>query len=140
MHIFHSQIQNPVVSVHMEGQKFDVVKEFKYLDFTWTGKTSLKPAIDRTLENVQTTCSKLKRMKGGKTLSKDVLKRCIFTYNFPYFSWIFFLYPILPKTQKELLLRKFRNGLRLAHRCPFARATDLLKITNEESLEDYVKR
>ena len=26
------------------------------------------------------------------------------------------------------------------HRCPFARATDLLQITNEESLEEYVKR
>jgi hypothetical protein len=39
-----------------------------------------------------------------------------------------------------LLLRKFRNGLRLIHRCPFARATDLLRITNEKPLEEYVKR
>ncbi|CAF3791778.1 unnamed protein product [Rotaria magnacalcarata] len=31
------------------------------------------------------------------------------------------------------------NGLRLIHRCPFARATDLLQITNEEPLEEYMK-
>ena len=49
------------------------------------------------------------------------------------------LYPALPKTQKELLLRKFRNGMRLVHRCPFARATDLFQITIEGSLEEYVK-
>ena len=60
--------------------------------------------------------------------------------SFPYFAWIFPLHPVLPKTQKELLLRKFRNGLRLVHRCPFARATDLFHITREESLEEYVKK
>ena len=38
------------------------------------------------------------------------------------------------------LLRKFRNGLRLIHRCPFARSTNILQITKEDSLEDYVKR
>ena len=67
-----------------------------------------------------------------------MLRRCFFAYSFPYFAWIFALYPVLPKTQKELL-RKFRNGLRLVHRCPFARAPDLLQITREESLAEYVK-
>jgi hypothetical protein len=47
---------------------------------------------------------------------------------------------ILPKTQKKLLQRKFINGLRLIHRCPFVRATDLMRITNEKPLEEYVKR
>jgi hypothetical protein len=37
-------------------------------------------------------------------------------------------------------LRKFRNGLRVVHRCSFARATDLFRISNEKSLEKYVKR
>ena len=79
-------------------------------------------------------------MKVGKRLSKDVLRRCFFAYSFPFFAWIFLLYSVLPKTQKELLLRKFRNGLRLVYRCPFARATDLFQITKEESLEEYVKK
>jgi len=138
--VFHSQVEYPVVNVYMEGQKLELVKEFKYLGFTWTSKMSLKATIDRTLENIQRTFSKLKWMKGGKTLSKEVLRRCFFAYSFPYFAWIFPLYPFLPKTQKELLQRKFRNGLRLIHRCPFARGKDLLRITNEESLEGYVKR
>ena len=100
----------------------------------------LKPTVDRILENIQKTFTKLRCMKGGKRLSKDVLRRCLFAYSFPYFAWIFPLYPVLPITQKELLLRKFRNELRLVHRCPFARATDLLQITREESLEKYVKK
>jgi hypothetical protein len=78
-------------------------------------------------------------MKGGKALSKNVLRRCFFAYSFPYFAWIFSLYPFLPKTQKELLKRKFRKGLRLVHRYPFARATDLFRITSELLLEEYVK-
>ena len=138
--VFHSQVQNIVVNVYMEGQRLEVVKEFKYLGFTWTDKMSLKPTIEKTLENIQRTFCKLKWMKGGKTLSTEVLRRCFFAYSFPYFAWIFPLYPSLPKTQKELLLRKFRNGLRLVHRCPFARATDLFQITKEVSLEEYVKR
>ena len=79
-------------------------------------------------------------MKDGKTLSTEVLRTCFFAYSFPYFAWIFPFNPFLPKTQKELLQRKFRNGLRLVHRRPFARGKDLLKITNEEPLEEYVKR
>ena len=79
-----SQIQDLVVSVYMEVQKLDVIKRFKYLGFTWTNKMFLKPTINRTLENIQRTFNKLKWMIGGKTLSKDVLIRCRFAYNFPY--------------------------------------------------------
>ncbi|CAF2267304.1 unnamed protein product [Rotaria magnacalcarata] len=71
--VFHPQVQNPVVDIYMEGKKLEVVKEFKYLGFTWINKMSLKPLIDKTLENIQRTFSKLRWMKGGKTLSKDVL-------------------------------------------------------------------
>ena len=134
MQIFHSQVQNPIVDVYTRGQRLELVQEFKYLDFTRTNKISLKPTIDRILENIQKTFTKLRWMKGGKRLSKDVLRRCFFAYSFPYFAWIFPLYPVLYKIQKELLLRKFRNGLRLVHRCSFARATELLQITREESL------
>ena len=138
--IFHSQVQNPIVDVYMRGQRLEVVKKFKYLGFTWTSEMSLKPTIDRILENIQKTFAKLRWMKGGKRHSKDVSQRCFFADSFLYFAWIFPLYTILPKTQKELLLRTFRNGLSLVHRCPFARATDLLQITREESLEEYVKK
>ena len=138
--IFHSQVQNPIVDVYTRGQRLELVREFKYLGFTWTNKMFLKPTIDRILENIQKTFTKLRWMKGGKRLSKDVFRRCFFAYNFPYFAWIFPLYPVLPKTQKELLLRKFRNGLKPVHRCPFARATDLSLITREESLEEHVKK
>ena len=78
-------------------------------------------------------------MKGGSALSKEVLRRCFFAYSFPYFAWIMPIYLFLPKTQKKLLLRKFRNGIRLVHRCPYARASVLFKITKERSLEVYVK-
>ena len=101
---------------------------------------SLKPTIDKILENIQKTFTKLRWMKDGKRLSKDVLRRCFFAYSFPFFAWIFPLYPVLPKTQKDLLLRKFRNGLRLVHRCSIARATDLFQITREAPLEEYVKK
>lgn len=137
--IFHSQVKIPIVEIFMENQKLQVVKEFKYLGFSWTSKLSLKPTIDRTLENIQRTYCKLKWMKGGTALSTEVLRRCFFSYSFPYFAWIMPVYPFLPKTQKELLLRKFRNGIRLVHRCPYARASDLFKITKEQPLEVYVK-
>ncbi len=99
--VFHSQVQNPVVDLYIQGQRLEVVKEFKYLGFTWTNKMSLKPTIDKTLENIHRTFSKFRWMKGGKTLSKDVLRRCFFAYNSPYFAWIFPLYSVLPKTQKN---------------------------------------
>ena len=138
--VFHSQVKIPVVDIYMENQRLEIVKEFKYLGFIWTSKMSLKPTIDKTLENIQKTFCKLKWMKSGKALSTTVLHRAFFAYSFPYFAWIFPLYPFLPKTQKQLLQRKFRNGLRLVHRCPFARATDLMQITREKPLEEYVKR
>lgn len=138
--VFHSQVQSPIVNIHMEGHKLELVKEFKYLGFIWTSKMSLKPTIDKTCDSIQKTFSKLRWMKSGRTLSKETLRKCFFAYSFPYLAWIFPFYPFLPQTQKELLLRKFRKGLRLVHRCPFARATELLQITNEAPLEDYVQR
>ena len=108
--VFHSQVQTPAVDVYMENHKVELVKEFKYLGFVWTSKMSLKPTIDKALENIQSMYIKLKWMKGGRTLSKEVLRKCFFAYSFPYFSWIFPLYPFLPRTQKELFQRKFRKG------------------------------
>ncbi|CAF2033938.1 unnamed protein product [Rotaria magnacalcarata] len=70
--VFHSQVQNPVVDIYMEGKKLEVVKEFKYLGLTWINKMSLKPTIDKTLENIQRTFSKLRWMKGGKILSTEI--------------------------------------------------------------------
>ena len=58
--IFHSQAQNPIVDVYMRGQRLELVKKFKYLGFTWTNKMSLKPTIDRILENIQKTFTKLR--------------------------------------------------------------------------------
>jgi hypothetical protein len=34
--IFHTQIERPKLSIHMEGQTLDIVNIFKYLGFTWT--------------------------------------------------------------------------------------------------------
>jgi hypothetical protein len=99
--VFHSQVKDIIVDIYMEGQRLKLVKEFKYLGFTWTNKMSLKPTIDRTLENIQRTFSKLKWMKGGRTLSTDVLRKCFFAYSFPYFAWLFPLYPCLPKPKKN---------------------------------------
>ncbi|CAF3327633.1 unnamed protein product, partial [Rotaria socialis] len=63
--VFHSQVQSSVVDIYMEGKKLEVVKEFKYLGLAWTNKMSLKPTIDKTLENIQGTFSKLRWMKRG---------------------------------------------------------------------------
>ena len=107
--ICHSQVQNATIDVYMGGQRLELVKEFKYLGFTWTNKMSLKPTIDRILENIQKTFTKLRWMKGGKRLPKDALRRCFFAYSFPFFAWISPLYPVLPKTQKDLLLRNLET-------------------------------
>ena len=138
--VFHTQVRTPTVNVYMQGQQLEIVKEFRYLGFTWTNKMSMKPTVDRALENIQRTFSKLRWMKSGTAVSTKVLRRCFFAYSFPHFAWIFPMYPFLPKSQKELIVRKFRNGLRLVHRCPFARTTDLFRITKEKPLEFYVKR
>lgn len=138
--VFHTKIQNTRKGIYMQGKKLVQVKEFKYLGFIWTSRMSLKPTIDKALENIQRTFTKLKWIKSGKSLSKEVLRKCFFTYSFPYFAWIFPIFPMLPKTQKELLLRKFRKGLRLVHRCPFVKARHLFETTNETHLEVYVKR
>lgn len=36
----------------MESQRLEMLKEFKYVGFIWTRKMSLKPTVDRTLENI----------------------------------------------------------------------------------------
>jgi hypothetical protein len=63
---------------------------------------------------------------------------CFFSYSFPHFTWIFPLFPLLPTSLQNLLLRKYRVGIRLIHRCPFTTAEVIFDVTKEKPLELYV--
>lgn len=136
--IFHSQVKKPVVSLRMNNTELETVTSFKYLGFTWTDKLSLKPTVDKCLENVQKSYTKLKWLKRNRNISTKVLRTCFFAYSFPFFTWIFPFFPLLPISHQDLLKRKYRVGLRLIHRCPFVKSQDLLTVTREKSLEQYV--
>ena len=82
----------------------------------------------------------MKWLKKNNIVSLEVLRKCLFTFTLPHLAWIFPLYPFLPQGQREALNRKFRVGIRIAHRCPYIAARDLHTVTKEESLEFYVKR
>lgn len=49
------------------------------------------------------------------------------------------VYTFFVEVQKELLFRSLRNMLKLVFHYPFAHGTDLLRIANDELLEEYVK-
>jgi hypothetical protein len=138
--VFYSQVKKPEVDIFMQGQKLETVSSFKYLGFTWTSKLSLKPAVNRCLDNIHKSLSKLRWLRAGRTLSKEVLRRCFFAYTFPHFAWIFPFFPFLPCTQQDLLRSKFRVAIRLIHRAPFVSAANLLAFTHEVSLDLYGKR
>ena len=72
----------------MEGQKLEIVKEFKYLGFTWTSKLSLKPTIDQSLRKIEKALAKLKWLKKGRIISRQVLRQCFFAYVFPITSYL----------------------------------------------------
>jgi hypothetical protein len=82
----------------MEGQKLELVKEFQYLGFIWTSKMYLKPTINRILEYIQKSFSKLRWMEVEKPLLKEVLRRCFLPTAFHVLRGYF------PKAQKELFL------------------------------------
>ena len=138
--IFYSQIKKPVVDIYMLGQKIETVNSFKYLGFTWTSKMSLKPTVNRYIENIQSSLRKLKWLLSSKLLSAKVLRKCFFAYTFPHFAWIFPFFPFLPQTHQEALRRKFRVAIRLVHRAPLVSATSLFSFTHEDPLDNYVKR
>lgn len=136
--LFHSQVRKPEVNIRMNNNKLEVVKSFKYLGFTWTDKLSLKPTVDKCLENVQKSYSKLKWLQKNREISSKTLRSCFFAYSFPHFAWLFPFFPLLPKTQQELIKRKYRTGIRLIYRCPHVNGVNLLTYTKEQTLEYYV--
>lgn len=138
--IFHSQVKEKEISVSMDSTELEKVKMFKYLGWTWSDKLSLKPTIDLCLNQIQKSYVKIKWLKRNKNVSTKVLRTCFFAFSFPFFTWIFPFFAILPKSQQELLQRKYRVGLRLIHRCPFVEAADLFKFTKEKTLEQYISR
>ncbi|CAF4622203.1 unnamed protein product, partial [Rotaria socialis] len=138
--LFHTQVKRPIVNVTIDGNKIELVKEFKYLGFTWTDKLSLKPTVDKIIGNIQRSLGKLKWIKSGRRMSCKALRQCFFAYTFPHFAWLFPLFPLLPVSQQHVLEQKFRVGLRLVHRCPFVSAHNLLKVTSEQPLQFYVKK
>lgn len=93
-----------------------MVRSFKYLRFTWYDKLSLKPIVNKSLENIQKSYIKLKWLECNKDISKEVLKTWFFDYSFPFFTRLFSFFLILPKTEQESVCRKYRDGLRIVHR------------------------
>ena len=138
--VFYSQIDKPNVDIRMQGHKITLVDSFKYLGFTWSSKLSLKPTVDRCLENAQRSLCRLKWLRCGKVLSKTVLRKCFFAYTFPHLAWLFPFFPFLPRMQQEAVRRKFRVAMRLIHRVPFLSSSNLFSFIKEETLDSYVKR
>mgnify|MGYP001151580594 FL=1 len=136
--IFHSQVKRPKVTIEMNNYRLETVRSFKYLGFTWTDKLSLKPTVAKCLDNVQKSYVKLKWLQRSKVISTKVLRTCFFAYSFPFFTWLFPIFPLLPISLQELIKRKYRVGLRMIHRCSFANSEDLLNNTKEKSLEQYI--
>ena len=135
--LFYTQIEQPKIELDMTEQCLKLVNKFKYLRFTWTSKLSLKPTIDQCLEKVKMATAKLKQANKGKNISTSVLRQCLFAYVFPYLAWLFPLYPLLSRTQRNSLDRKFRVAIRIVHRCPYVSAEDLFTITKEKPLVTY---
>ena len=138
--MFHSQIEKPKVEICMENQKLEIVKEHKYLGFTWTSKLSLRPTVDQCIAKADKALAKLKWMKCGRKVTSKVLRKCFFVHVFPHLAWIFPFYPLLPKTQAEKLDRKFRVGIRMIHRYPFVPSSDVFTLTIENPLDFCLKR
>jgi hypothetical protein len=138
--LFYTQIKKPIVEIEMNGQRIELVNEFKYLGFTWTSKLSLKPTTNRCIGNIQKSLAKLKWLRTRRCISTKALRQCFFAYTFPHFAWLFPFFPLLPESQQQSLQQKFRVGLRMVHRCPFVSARNLYTMTNEQSLDVYVKQ
>ena len=136
--VFHTQVNEKEITIRMDNERLEKVKIFKYLGFTWSDRLSLKPTVDHCIQQIQKSYSKLKYLKRNNSISTEVLRTCFFAYSFPFFTRIFPFFPLLPKTQQELFLRKFRVGLRLIHRCPFVEAHDIIDFTKEKPLEAYI--
>ena len=66
--LFHTQVKRPVVNVSMNGEKIELVKEFRYLGFTWTDRLSLKPTVEKCIGNIQRSLGKLGWLKTGRSM------------------------------------------------------------------------
>ena len=63
--LFHTQVKRPVINISMNGEKIELIKEFKYLGFIWTDRLSLKPTVEKCIGNIQTSLGKLRWLKTG---------------------------------------------------------------------------
>jgi len=124
----------------MNNTQLEGIKDFKYLGYTWTSKLAMYKSVANYLDKVQRSYVKLKWLKGNRGISAEVLRQYFFAYSFPFFAWLFCLFPFLPVTQQQRLIRKFRAGLRLVHRCHWVTAQDLYDFTKEKDLVHYVKQ
>ena len=93
--LFHTQVERLIVNVSMNGEKIELVKEFKYLGFTWTDRLSLKPTVEKCIGNIQRSLGKLRWLKTGRSMSSKLLRQCFFAYTFPHLAWIFPFFPLL---------------------------------------------
>lgn len=136
--IFDSSVIRPTVEIKMNNHILETTKTFKYLGFTWTDKMSIKPIVDKCLQNIQKSYTKLKWLQTNRSVTTQVLKTCYFAQSLPFFTWIFSFFSLLPTTLRETICSKYRVGISIIHRCQFIVAKDIFKCSKEAPLESYV--
>jgi hypothetical protein len=64
----------------MNDEKIELVKEFKYLGFTWADRLSLKPTVDKFIGNIQGSLGKLRWLKSERNICTKVLRLYLPTF------------------------------------------------------------
>jgi hypothetical protein len=59
----------------MNGVKIELVREFKYIGFTWTDKLSLKPTVNKCIENIRRSLEKIRWLESGRNMFSKVFRQ-----------------------------------------------------------------
>ena len=105
--LFHTQVKRPVVNVTMNGEKIELVKEFKYLGFTWTDRLALKSTVEKCIGNIQRSLGKLRWLKTGRSMSSKLLRQCFFALPFHILHGYFHFFLCLLKLSNKYYNKNF---------------------------------
>ena len=103
--------ENPPISIFIEGQPIEVLKETKFLGIILDNKLSWKPHIAYTTKKLSKSLGILSRAR--KFLNQDILKQLYYSFAYPYLIYCIVIWGHAPAASLWPLFRAQKRAIRI---------------------------
>ena len=137
--LIHSVVSPPTPKIEYQGQRIEIVQEFKYLGVRIATKLGWGKYINARMKKIRSIYNAMKMIYTKIPRNFSAIRRRIFlAYALPQFVWLFSTWFYFTEKQQTQITSTFSSGLRIVYGLHRWNDENTLILSQEKSLNDYI--